>query len=260
MLDLDNIQNSFKQFFKNKPFNYCVIKNFFPQELAIELENEFLKYDQPEWYEYNNPLEFKKTTNNWNHFKSKTYQVFRYLNSPSFVNFLSLQTKEELFADPGLHGGGLHIHGDGGNLNPHLDYSIHPKTGLQRKLNIIIYLSSKLDTNIYGGHLGLWGGDNKNPKELIKEIAPDFNTAIIFDTTQNSWHGLSKPLKLPKDIFRKSFAVYYLKEPSNTSSSRHKALYFPRENQLNNREIEDIIKKRASDNDFEKVYRTGNKL
>ena len=31
-----------------------------------------------------------------------------------------------------------------------------------------------------------------------------------------------------------------------------------RENQLNNREIEDIIKKRASDNDFAKVYKTGN--
>jgi hypothetical protein len=258
MLDLENIQNSFKEYFHNEPFDHCVIKNFFPTDLATELENEFLEYEHPDWYEYNNPLEFKKTTNNWNHFKSKTYEVFRYLNSPTFVNFLSLQTKEELVVDPGLHGGGLHIHGDGGNLNPHLDYSIHPKTGLQRKLNIIIYLSSKLDTHIHGGHLGLWAGDNKKPQKLIKEISPDFNTAIIFDTTQNSWHGLSRPLELPKDIYRKSFAVYYLKEPSNLASTRHKALYYPRENQLNNREIEDIIKKRASDNDFAKVYKTGN--
>ena len=258
MLDLENIQNSFKQYFQNEPFDHCVIKNFFPKDLAKELENEFLDYDHPDWYEYNNPLEFKKTTNNWNHFENKTYEVFRYLNSEPFVNFLSTQTKEELFVDPGLHGGGLHIHGDGGNLNPHLDYSIHPKTGLQRKLNIIIYLSSKLDTTIYGGHLGLWAGDNKKPQKLIKEISPDFNTAIIFDTTQNSWHGLSRPLELPKDIFRKSFAVYYLKDPSNSVSARHKALYYPRENQLNNREIEDIIKKRASDNDFAKVYKTGN--
>ena len=68
----------------------------------------------------------------------------------------------------------------------------------------------------------------------------------------------SRPLELPKDIFRKSFAVYYLKDPSNSASTRHKALYYPRENQLNNREIEDIIKKRASDNDFAKVYKTGN--
>jgi hypothetical protein len=47
-----------------------------------------------------------------------------------------------LYPDPGLHGGGWHMHGAGGNLNPHLDYSIHPKSGLMRKLNIIIYLSN----------------------------------------------------------------------------------------------------------------------
>ena len=63
MLDLENIQNSFKQYFQNEPFDHCVIKNFFPTDLATELENEFLEYDHPDWYEYNNPLEFKKTTN-----------------------------------------------------------------------------------------------------------------------------------------------------------------------------------------------------
>ena len=60
-----------------------------------------------------------------------------------------------------------------------------------------------MDTRIHGGHLGLWVGDNKKPQKLIKEISPDFNTAIIFDTTQNSWHGLSRPLELPKDILGK---------------------------------------------------------
>ena len=52
--------------------------------------------------------------------------------------------------------------------------------------------------------------------------------------------------------------MYYLKVPSNSASTRHKALYYPRDNQLNNSEIEDIIKKRASDNNFAKVYKTGN--
>ena len=88
MLDLKTSKILLNNIFK--PFDHCVIKNFY---LATELENEFLEYDHPDWYEYNNPLELKKTTNNWNHFKSKTYQVFRYLNSAPFVNFLSLQTK-----------------------------------------------------------------------------------------------------------------------------------------------------------------------
>jgi len=40
------------------------------------------------------------------------------------------------------------MHAAGGNLNPHLDYSIHPKMGLQRKLNVIIYLFTQ-PANIY---------------------------------------------------------------------------------------------------------------
>jgi len=258
MIDLESIEKNFKQNLDIYPFKHCVIKDFLPKELAYEIENEFLDYSDSRWHEYNNPLEVKKTTNVWNNFNKQTYKILQYLNSTIFVNFLSSLFEEELFSDPGLHGGGLHIHGDGGNLNPHLDYSIHPKTGLQRKLNIIIYLSNKLNPEIHGGHLGLWSGNETEPKKLVKEIAPEFNTAIIFDTTQNSWHGLSRPLELPKNIFRKSLAIYYLKEPSSKASSRHKALYFPRENQLNDKKIEDIIKKRASDNNFEEVYKIGN--
>ena len=32
------------------------------------------------------------------------------------------------------------MHGTGGNLNVHKDYSVHPKLGLRRKLNLI-YIS-----------------------------------------------------------------------------------------------------------------------
>jgi len=84
------------------------------------------------------------------------------------------------YIDHGLHGGGWHIHGHGGNLNPHLDYSIHPKMKLMRKLNIIIYMSKELD-DTHGGHLGLWDHDltRNGPGKLVKEIQPKFNRAVI---------------------------------------------------------------------------------
>ena len=44
--------------------------------------------------------------------------------------------------DIGLHGGGVHLNQrSGGNLNLHKDYSIHPKLGMMRKLNLIIYMN-----------------------------------------------------------------------------------------------------------------------
>jgi len=163
-----------------------------------------------------------------------------------------------LYADHGLHGGGWHIHGPRGNLNPHFDYSIHPKAGLQRKLNIIIYLSKEFQPNSHGGHLGLWAHDpaSNQPGALIKEVEPVFNRAVIFDTTQNSWHGMSRQLLQPEGIFRKSLAIYYLCEPAEDASRMGRALFAPRGNQKSDPEVEDLIKKRSDVEKSLDVYRT----
>ena len=73
-----------------------------------------------------------------------TYRTFSYLNSNDFVSLLgrTLFKGDILSSDFGLNGGGWHVHSRGGKLNTHLDYSLHPKTRQQRKLNIIVYLNS----------------------------------------------------------------------------------------------------------------------
>jgi hypothetical protein len=163
----------------------------------------------------------------------------------------------KLYSDQGLHGGGWHIHGTGGNLNPHLDYSIHPKLGLQRKLNVIVYVSSGLETR-HGGHLGLWEHDpaTNRPGKLVREIEPKFRRAVIFDTSQNSWHGMSRGLTQPEGIYRKSLATYFLCEPAKDSDPRGRALFAPREEQKGDAGIEDLIKARSGVASSEKVYRT----
>ena len=134
------------------PYDHLVIDDFFPLDKARKLSHEFPEYDSNLWYQYKNPLENKKSSNNWWDFPPETYKTFCFLNSCEFLNTLRDKTGiQKLYPDIGLHGGGLHIHGRGGKLNIHLDYSIHPKSGLQRKLNLIVYLTEGWDSEWGGG-------------------------------------------------------------------------------------------------------------
>ena len=45
------------------------------------------------------------------------------------------------------------------------------------------------------------------PGKLFKKILPKFNRAVIFDTSNYSWHGV-EPIK--GNSIRKTIAVYYL--------------------------------------------------
>ena len=228
------------------PFNHVVIDDFFPLEKARKLSEEFPDYDDSSWFYYNNPLEKKKTNNSWLDFPPETYKTFSFLNSCEFIKSLCEKTEiKKLYPDIGLHGGGWHIHSRGGKLNIHLDYSIHPKTGLQRKLNLILYLTEGWKPE-WGGGLELWSHnpETKLPLKQEKVIDNVFNRAILFDTTQNSWHGLPQPLDCPEGIYRKSIAVYYMTDPPNNTDPRNRALYAPTKDQQNNKEVLDLIQQR----------------
>jgi hypothetical protein len=231
----------------NFPFYHHIIDNFLDVKSAKAISKEFPDYDSNVWFFYNNPLENKKTCNDWYHFGTETYKLFTYLNSKEFITQLKKITGiNKLYPDIGLHGGGLHIHGSGGKLNVHLDYSIHPKLNLQRKLNLIIYLEENWNLE-WGGNLELWSHSKEKNKPHKKIVTIDniFNRAILFDTTQNSWHGFPDPLTCPKGKYRKSLAVYYLTDPPEEVDKRPRALYAPTEEQENNPEILNLIKERV---------------
>jgi len=257
MINKNILAKSLKNFYKNKPINYCVIDNFFEKRIALKLEKEFPNFSSNIWHEYNNPLEIKKTCNQWNLFTPLIYKVFNYLNSHHLVSFISknLKLKKLLLPDNGLHGGGLHIHKNGGKLNRHLDYAIHPKLNKKRKYNLIVYLNSKWKKN-WGGELGFWRENKGQPGELIDKIYPKFNRAVFFDTSQNSWHGLVNSVKSENKNCRISFAVYYHTDLSKSDNlhKRLKVLYAPNESQKKNKAILNLIKKRSSIKNFYKFY------
>lgn len=228
------------------PFDHWVIDDFLPRSVARTLSREFIDFDHKDWYTYDNPLEVKKTTNNWWHFPPLTYSMMAYLNSDGFVKEIEEITSINfLHTDPGLHGAGWHIHGNGGKLNVHLDYSIHPKVDLERKLNLIYYLSEDWDPE-WGGNLEFWRGDSNTAKTKAKQIDCKFNRVVIFDTTQNSWHGFPERINCPEGNYRKSIAMYYLRHPSDSADpNRKRAYYAPAKEQENDQAILELIESRV---------------
>ncbi len=256
--DLINFKNVDSSQIYKEPFLHCVVDNFFPLDIAKNLEQEFPSFNSDVWHRYRNPLEIKNACNNWNSFPPLTYKIFKYLNSQKFINVIrrKLHFNKEIYSDEGLNGGGWHMSGNGGKLNPHLDYFIHPKLDLQRKFNLIVYLNSEWQRN-WGGDFGVWETDknSKRAGKLFKSIFPSFNRAILFETS-HSWHGLAKQINCPDDQHRKSLAAYFLCDPVvNPDNPRHKALYSPTDDQKGDPEILDIINKRASASTANQVWK-----
>ena len=239
-----------KEFLIAEPFNHVVIDDFWQQDIAEQLYNEFPEYhDKQLWNaHYNNAIENKKACNQWDKFPKTTYTAFNFLGGEKFTNNIRYLTdKLDLNLDFGLHGGGWHAHMNGGNLNMHLDYNIHPKLGLQRKINIIIYLTKDWHP-CYGGGLEFWSHNEETNQPLahVKTVDIKFNRAVIFDTTQNSWHGLPLPLSCPDDMVRQSMAAYYVGNTPVKTVERPRARFAPRLDQMNNPEIEELIRQRSS--------------
>ena len=248
--------NDYKETWKlSKPFNHIVIDNFLSNVVLDEVVNEFPDFQNESWRLYNNAIEVKKLLNHWDKFGIHTYSLFNYLNSREFISKLEALTECPLYADFGLNGGGLHTHKRGGKLNTHLDYSIHPKLKLERRINLLIYVTPNWQ-DAWGGFLGLWEkNQTKNgPGKLSKNIAPLFNRAVIFDTTQDSWHGLPEEITCPESVTRNSLAVYYLCEPRKNVTERGKALFAPHGDQANDLEVLSLIEKRSQVSGAADVY------
>ena len=90
-------------------------------------------------------------------------------------------------------------------LKVHADFNKNRFLGLDRRLNLLIYLNKDWEES-YGGHFELW---NKDMTKCEKKILPLFNRMAMFSTTTYSYHGHPSPLTCPPGRSRKSIALYY---------------------------------------------------
>lgn len=216
--NLTALQHNFQT---NTPFEHVVIDNFFEESYAETLHDAFPSLTQTNWNHYNNPIEQKYATNNFS--ELPVFQkLFQHLQAPATISFIQAITGySNLESDPHLHGGGLHYHPRGGKLDMHLDYSIHPITQKERRVNLIVYMTKGWKEEWHGENQ-LWDEDFTQP---VKKIFPSFNRAILFRTSDISYHGMPTPMMCPQEIGRKSIAIYYVSEPRPNATPRYKAQF-----------------------------------
>lgn len=120
-----------------------------------------------------------------------------------FQRFIGELTGKQLFVDPAFHGGGFHQSGDGGYLDTHVDFNVHPlHEDWLRTLNILLYLNEDWKPE-YDGRLLLRTAPDDEPRA----IEPLFNRGVLMYTNDRTYHGFRK-LSLPEGVTRKSIATY----------------------------------------------------
>ena len=205
------------EFFES-PFKHAVIDNFFPEDLAKSILNNFPTVDSPIWERSNDAdIEIKLRTKWESEFDTPEgiVDAIRVLNSSLILNAMSsLFGINKLMPDPYFSGGGLNVTVSGGLLDVHVDGNYHDASGLNRRINAIIYLNPGWQDG-WGGEFGLYDSTGDN---LVKKVAPLFNRLVIFDTNDYSYHGLPDPLNFPKDEVRKSIILYYYTKESRPES------------------------------------------
>lgn len=209
-----------------RPYEHVVIPHFFKPCVAEQLSREFptprLRPDLT-WYHYDNPLEQKYAMNDFSSL-SRFSAVFDALQSDDMVRCMrEVSGIGNLEADPYLHGAGIHAYPCRGKLDVHLDYSIHPITGKERRLNAIIYLNKEWDAAAWGGGLELF--DEARESSRVIDVA--WNTCVLFRTCDTSFHGIPWPIQCPEHLYRQSLAIYYVSPARAGAAIRPKAEYFP---------------------------------
>jgi len=207
-----------------KPYPHVVLDNFFDPAVLDLVLAEFPKPGQIRWERFDNAQEIKLASAKETTFGPVTRLMLYHLNSMTFLDFLSGVTGiDNLISDPSFDGGGLHQIVPGGKLGIHADFNKHPKYGLDRRLNLLLYLNKDWREE-YGGHLELW---DRNMTQCEAKVLPVFNRVMIFGTTDFTYHGHPDPLRCPEGTTRKSLALYYFSNgrPAEEISGDHSTIF-----------------------------------
>lgn len=207
-----------KQYQSDQPYPHIVLDDFLTEAVATKAMQAFPAVKDEGWIHYMHVNEKKHGLNKMELLPVYLQDLIRQLNSSECVAFISELTGiPGLKADDSLEGGGLHQSQRNGYLNIHADFTVHPhRRNWRRRVNLLIYLNEGWEQE-YRGELQLWSRDMK---QCEQKISPIFNRCVLFNTDEDSYHGLPDPIQCPEGMTRKSIALYYFTEETMRPKKR----------------------------------------
>jgi len=244
------------------PYPFGIIDRMILPDLAYLAQQEILNMDSTKWDRYDNMFEQKWTLRDKNDLTPNLQKIFDDLTHPDWVQALSKLTGIQLLLDSYKHYWGVHTYDEKDFLKIHVDAGIHPKNGQKKALTFGIYLSSCWNNN-FGCELEIWSGDNSQVDDAklhhkIVSISPQFNRAIFFTNTDNSWHGNPEPShgsKLSKRIF---LTISYLSEEQDKYQNKRTRAFFrplPTDTEDIKMKMNEFSIKRATEAGVQEAYR-----
>lgn len=218
---LEDISN---QYIQAKPYPHIVLDNYLDDVYLNKALKAFPKIQDDGWIHYVHINEKKHGLNKLELIPEVIRDgIIKELNAPKFISFLEQLTGiDNLLPDHTFEGGGIHQSENGGYLNIHADFTVHPhKKNWRRRVNVLVYLNKDWKES-YGGALELW---NKDMSQCVETVQPIFNRLVAFNTDEDSYHGFPEPMTCPKDVTRKSIALYYFTEEKKGSFKRKSTNY-----------------------------------
>jgi len=187
------------------PFPHIVLPNFLDEDILDRCLQEFPSVPS-------SAARYKRSQENLKfEFKPEVLSppirsLFYSFNSIPFVGFIqNLTGIKGLIPDPYFAGAGLHQVGDGGHLDIHTDFNFHSAMGLERRINVLIYLNRDWREE-YGGCLEFW---DQKMSRCCHRVVPSFNTCVVFNTSSTSFHGNPVRVSHPDRQPRRAIALYY---------------------------------------------------
>lgn len=216
-LDRDALKRAFAA---AQPFPHIVIDDFLDPDFAASVAAAYPTFEeaQAQGFEFNFVQERRKIQiSDSARFPAPIAQLNEALAATPFLEDLEYITGiPSLKADPLLGGGGMHVTGSGGRLDVHVDFNFNETMNVHRRLNILIYLNPKWDSN-WGGQVELW---DRDVRTCHQSILPQLNRCVLFETSDISFHGV-QPVSDSAPFPRQSFAAYYYTKDAPPGWSGH---------------------------------------